>query len=73
VTQIPSNFDDNIKSKWSHIRTIIEVVSERKMKHELTSGNRYYVSSLECDVEETARTLRPHWAIENNLHWVLRL
>lgn len=71
ATQIKSNFDKNIKLKWPHIRTLVEIVSERKVKNKISSGSRYYVSSLEGDVEEMARTVRSHWAIENNLHWVL--
>lgn len=29
----------------------------------------YNISSLELDAQEIGRTMRSHWAIENNLHW----
>ncbi|HMB07153.1 MAG TPA: ISAs1 family transposase [Isosphaeraceae bacterium] len=32
---------------------------------------RYYISSLEVDVERFARAVRGHWSIENGCHWVL--
>ena len=31
---------------------------------------RYFITTL-SDVEEFARAVRSHWAIENNLHWSL--
>lgn len=31
---------------------------------------RYFITTL-TDVEEFARAVRSHWAIENNLHWSL--
>ena len=34
-------------------------------------GRRYYISSLNVEPEEMARTIRNHWQIENNLHWVM--
>ncbi len=32
---------------------------------------RYYLSSLEVDVQEFARAIRGHWGIENSCHWTL--
>jgi predicted transposase YbfD/YdcC len=32
---------------------------------------RYYISSLELDVETFARAVRGHWSIENSCHWSL--
>lgn len=32
---------------------------------------RYYISSRPLSAEELARAARAHWAIENQLHWVL--
>jgi predicted transposase YbfD/YdcC len=32
---------------------------------------RYYISSLEVDVERFARSVRGHWSIENGCHWSL--
>ncbi len=32
---------------------------------------RYYISSLEVDVERFARAVRGYWSIENGCHWSL--
>lgn len=32
---------------------------------------RYYISSIPLDAETIYRSVRSHWAIENNLHWQL--
>ena len=32
---------------------------------------RYFISSRELTAEELASTVRTHWAIENQLHWML--
>jgi predicted transposase YbfD/YdcC len=32
---------------------------------------RYYISSLEVDVEQFARAVRGHWSVENGCHWIL--
>ncbi len=32
---------------------------------------RYYLSSLPVDVAQLAKAVRGHWAVENQLHWVL--
>ena len=42
---------------------------------EIRYYERYFISSLHCDDQYIAqlllKTIRSHWAIENNLHWVL--
>lgn len=55
---------------WKGIKSIIET---RNINH--TDGDiesRYYISSIESSsVEKIALSIRSHWQIENNLHWVL--
>ena len=41
------------------------------MNGKVSRERRYYLSSLPGDVALFARAVRGHWAIENNLHWVL--
>lgn len=38
---------------------------------EPTEEMRFFSSSLTLRVADFARAVRGHWAIENNLHWVL--
>ena len=47
------------------------VVSEVTRGSKTTSEQRYYISSLPCDAQRVARSIRSHWSVENNLHWVL--
>jgi predicted transposase YbfD/YdcC len=40
----------------------------------VTEETRYFISSLDADAhdpKQLGRVVRAHWAIENNLHWVL--
>jgi predicted transposase YbfD/YdcC len=36
-----------------------------------TGEVRFFITSLSLDVAAFANAVRSHWAIENNLHWVL--
>jgi predicted transposase YbfD/YdcC len=56
---------------WHSINTLIRVESTREMKGKSTSEIRYYISSLHKTPEKILGAIRSHWAIENNLHWVL--
>ncbi len=48
------------------------VESERRLPGQApTVEQRYYLLSLDGDVERFARSVRSHWGIENQLHWVL--
>jgi len=51
------------------------VKSERKVGEELQTCTRYYITSLDKDLESDAIRIlaasRSHWQIENKLHWVL--
>ena len=71
VTQLRADFGKEVLQKWPHIKTIIRVETERTIKGETAKSTRQYVSSLELNPEEAAQIIRKHWAVENNLHWVL--
>ena len=45
--------------------------SERRSGVEFEVQNRYFISSLECNVEIILQAKRSYWGIENRLHWVL--
>lgn len=59
------------KSQWTGLCSIGCVESKRTIQGETSLERRYYLSSLKQDAKELARAVRAHWAIENNLHWVL--
>ena len=58
--------------EWKGLKTVGMVCSERRVGDaEPTVEVRIFISSLTLHVETFARAVRSHWAIENNLHWVL--
>lgn len=59
------------RSAWENLQSMGMVESIRQIDGVSTIQRRFYLSSLPADVKEFARAVRGHWAIENNLHWVL--
>ena len=55
------------------LQTIVKIESERFVKstQKTQTSKQYYISSLSCDAEKIANAIRPHWKIENILHWHL--
>ena len=58
-------------SKWKGIKSIIKVTSIVVTEDKETTEDRYYISSLNGNAKLINRSIRKHWQIENNLHWVL--
>ncbi len=57
---------------WLGLQSIIAVTCKRETANKITEETRYFVSSLRADnPSQLAHGIRAHWAIENNLHWVL--
>ena len=60
------------KVKWPSLTSIAMVEAARTIKGVTTYETRYFISSLPGDdATKVAHAVRSHWAIENNLHWVL--
>jgi len=60
------------KAEWEGLRSVGVVESVRQGGEAAPRvERRYYLSSLSVNVEQFARAVRGHWAIENSLHWVL--
>ena len=59
------------KSEWTNLKSIGMVESERIIREQSSTEQRYYLTSLEANAEEFARAVRAHWGVENGLHWVL--
>jgi predicted transposase YbfD/YdcC len=59
--------------KFKNLALIGTVKSEVTLKNTgvITNSTRYFIASLTMKVEDFARAVRAHWAIENNLHWML--
>jgi predicted transposase YbfD/YdcC len=56
---------------WTGLRSIAMVVCTRIIENKQTNYVRYYISSLTGNAERILQVVRKHWAIENELHWVL--
>jgi predicted transposase YbfD/YdcC len=57
---------------WKSLQSIIAVTAKREIGDKIAEETRYFISSLGADdPQRLERVVRAHWAIENNLHWVL--
>jgi predicted transposase YbfD/YdcC len=59
------------RDDWRNLRTIVQVVAERRVNGETSREARYFISSLDGDARRMLNAVRGHWGIENSLHWVL--
>ena len=59
------------KEHWSNLKSVIKITSKREIKNVTTKEERFYISSLNQTAEYFNQAIRKHWAVENNLHWVL--
>lgn len=57
--------------KWKGLKSIGMEQTRRIIGEEESNSTRYFISSLGCDAQQQAKTVRAHWGIENSLHWVL--
>lgn len=59
-------------AKWPGLRSFVAVESTRVLGDQTSTEMRYFISSLDGkDAGKLARAIRQHWAVENELHWVL--
>lgn len=58
---------------WPALRSVAEVVAERRRGAETSRETRYDLSSLPGDVTRLGDAVRGHWSSENCLHWVLAI
>lgn len=59
------------KENWIALQSIAMVISTRIVAGKQTKKIRFYISSLSSDPKQLLHVVRRHWAIENELHWVL--
>ena len=56
---------------WTGSRSVVCVVSRRKVKGKKSREVRYYISSRRGSGKMFLGASRKHWSIENECHWVL--
>lgn len=59
------------RSAWPCLHTLVMLKSERRLEDKITIKARYYISSLAAGAQQHLQTVRGHWGIENQVHWVL--
>ena len=57
--------------RWASLQSLGMVESEQYIDGKTTSETRYFIASIAADAKIFANAVRKHWAIENQLHWVL--
>lgn len=56
---------------WAGLNAIVRIRRQRRIQDHIQSETAYYITSLEPDAERILNATRQHWAIENQLHWVM--
>lgn len=56
---------------WAALQSITMIISTRIIGEERTKHVRYYITTLPSDPKQILHVVRRHWAIENELHWIL--
>jgi predicted transposase YbfD/YdcC len=57
---------------WKGMQSLVLIISERENHEGKTTEYRYYISSLNPkDPQKILASVRAHWQIENQLHWLL--
>ena len=57
---------------WKGLKTIGLVIKTiTKIDGTTTTEKRYYISSLDIDIDLFSESIRKHWSVENKLHWQL--
>lgn len=59
------------KETWEGLRKLIKITSVRETKGTTTKEERFYITSVNQTAAYFNSAIRAHWAVENNLHWVL--
>jgi len=57
--------------KWSDLKSVIQIISEREINEKKTKETRLYISNLNDEAEAFNKYIRMHWGVENSLHWTL--
>lgn len=69
--QLPIPKEVATQHEWTGWKTIGVAMLTTAKNGRTTSDVRYFISSLKLGVQEFARAVRGHWAIENSCHWIL--
>ena len=68
ATAIPGLYQP---TAWAGLQSLVMLIRVRHLWNKTTREVQFYLSSLPVDALKMAQTIRTHWGIENQLHWVL--
>lgn len=57
--------------EWENCRCVGRVRRERSKGEKSQGEICYYITSLDFDIDQFAKSVRDHWGVENGLHWSL--
>lgn len=67
--EVPNNLPG--AERWKNLRSLGMVIRRRLIKGGEQQDVQYYISGSPVKVSRLAETIRGHWLIENQLHWML--
>lgn len=62
---------EHYKKEWAGLKSFVCIDSKREINGSVECEKRFYISSLKPEATILNHAVRSHWAVENNLHWVL--
>ena len=72
--QVLNNIKDLVDSdgEWTELNSVARVQYSRTLKNGKNKlETRYFITSLSQKAQQLSQSIRGHWSIENQLHWVL--
>lgn len=60
-----------LPADWVDVAAVVQVNREREVNGVNATTTHYYLTSRTGSAEDLGRWVRRHWAVENELHWVL--
>jgi len=59
------------KQRWTGLKAVVMIQTERRVGDQISRETRYYIASLVAEASRFNQIIRLHWGIENKVHWVL--
>jgi len=63
---------EHLNKKWTGLQSLVRVQRRQEQEETCSIETRYFISSLEPEnTKLIAHSVRRHWSIENEVHWIL--
>jgi predicted transposase YbfD/YdcC len=57
--------------RWPQLNSVVQMVRKRHQDENISEETIYFISSLAPDPVLISQSIRRHWGVENQVHWVL--